>query len=899
MAAHPEVGATWNTAPLTKFRPPRIRREVVARPALLQRLSTSIETCPVTLVCAPGGSGKTTLLAQWAQEHSAPSVPLWIAIDEDDNDRHRLFAALLRALEPLELAWEIPPATLLSHSAGSDSQCRAALAALVNALCTAAVPRIVLVLDDLHRVDRADVFELLESFIERLPDHVALVLGSRIEPPLPLARWRAHGELAEFIPWDLQFTEAEAAALAQSRLGVQPDPRTVREAIRRTHGWAAGLTLVLQSRTRLESRGPQAGAGDAVDRHLFAYMAQEILADLPADIRDFVLDCSILAELDPDLCQAVTKRPDSQAILESLYRRNLFLTATDDTISVLRFHDLFREFLQKQLEDLSPGRIQELHERAGRAERSLPRAIGHLLKAQCYDEAMELIGAHGEAMLAEGDHGVLERWLDQIPAEARAKLPRMGYLRGVCYWLRWDWPKAKRELEPTIALLDGPDQAALKTKAMFLLVDALNSSGEGAAAWSILEEIARHPLDDLSKAQLALQRAWCMLPGGNPEAVGHYLGEFITHAEKAPGIVCPATADRIHCLCIGLPGVADAFERFFTMSELVRGQTTAPWQLAALAVGAWAHFWRGRREPVERAIERGVTLNHQFGGMRLVSERALQFHALYLAGTAQYEQGEALMKKLIQALQTPEASAHRAVWQRAYQHGLARLYWLAGDHEQFRALASTLLSPRVSTEWPYIDTATDLVRGQLALLREDWAVAEAALEQAIASHRRFRMPMCYGDPRVSLAYLHLLREKRSKAWDTFEPVLKEVFEQQSVGLLLLEPKPVVNALLAIAPAEVRRSSEFHALTAKLALWNESASPAIVAAAEERSGPLSALSEREHEVLALAASGASNKHIARELSLSLHTVKRHIANVLDKLDCASRGQAADLYRRATS
>src|SRR5690606_39254986 len=157
---------------------------------------------------------------------------------------------------------------------------------------------------------------------------------------------------------------------------------------------------------------------------------------------------------DPELCRAVTRRTDSQAILESLYRRNLFLTATDDTVPVLRFHDLFRDFLQKQLEDRAPGRIRDLHERAGRAERSLPRAIGHLLKAQCYEEAMELIGAHGEAMLADGDHAVLERWIDQIPLEARAATPRIGFLRGACYWLRWDWPNAKRELEPAIARLD-------------------------------------------------------------------------------------------------------------------------------------------------------------------------------------------------------------------------------------------------------------------------------------------------------------------------------------------------------------------------------------------------------------------------------------------------------------
>ena len=195
MAASPELAAAWNATPQTKFRTPRVRRDMVARPALLERLCACVDSCPVTLLCAPGGSGKTTLLTQYTTLPNAGFTPLWISLDDEDNDRHQFFATLLRATEPLQLVWEVAPEVLLTNAAGSDSQARAALAAFVNALCTSPARRIVIILDDLHRIDRSDVLMLLESLIERLPDHVAL--SARLTrrtgvAPGSLARaWRA------------------------------------------------------------------------------------------------------------------------------------------------------------------------------------------------------------------------------------------------------------------------------------------------------------------------------------------------------------------------------------------------------------------------------------------------------------------------------------------------------------------------------------------------------------------------------------------------------------------------------------------------------------------------------------------------------------------------------------
>lgn len=896
MAATAEQSGIWDGTPLTKIRIPRVRRDAIARPHLLGRLTSAIESNPVTLVSAPGGYGKTTLLAQFAQEEATGDllrIVVWLAIDHDDNDSHRLFASLLRAVEPLNLAWDTEPRVLLANAAGSASQQRAALAALVNALCTSTARRIAIIFDDLHRIDSAASLGLIESLIERLPDHVSILIGTRVEPQLPLPRWRVHGELGEFAPSDLEFSETEAIALAMIRLGASPDAFVVRAALKKTHGWAAGLSMVLQARSphALARTGEEGSATPESDRHLFAYLAQEILADLPEDLRAFVLQCSILTELSPTLCDAVTGRNDSQQVLEALYRRNLFLTAIDEQTPVLRFHDLFRDFLNGELMRQSPDVVRELHAKAGRVERSSSRAIAHFLEAELWGEAMSYIDGCGEALLIEGGHATLERWIDRIPLDFRRSHAGITYLRGICAWLKWDWPRAKREFASALSGLDDADEYGRKQRCMFMYVDALNSSGDAAGAAGMLDEIAKRPLDDVAKAQLALQRAWHAIPLGEPKMVGKYHEEFLAQVEKNPSRVCPATADLIHCVCIGIPKVAKSFDRYFELASQVHPNSRLPWKFAALAVGLWANFWHGRREAVERLLRSAEAMQQQFGGIRLVAQRVVQFKAIYQGAIGQSPVGIAATLAEIATLEAPEAAGHRAAWRRGYMQGLTRHYWIAGDAEAMNKLLPQLLGPRGPAEWPFIDAATQTARGLAAALAKDWAAAQSALEAAIPLHAQFRLPMTYPDPRVALAYVYLMQGNKAHALRTFLPVYEEVVNDQAVGLLLLEPSSVVDLLLESLPSEIRRSTNYQDLLKSLTPWR-----AVTQEASAATGPLGGLSERELEVLAQVAAGASNKHIARDLSLSLHTVKRHIANILDKLDCGSRGQAADLYRR---
>ncbi|HMN43920.1 MAG TPA: LuxR C-terminal-related transcriptional regulator [Povalibacter sp.] len=895
MVANPEsvdtLGTTgqWNLVALTKFRAPRVRRDILTRPALLERLSRSIDENPVTLVCAPGGSGKTTLLAQWMSDPPAETTAVWLTIDNDDNDTNRLFAALLQALEPLELSWDADPRALVDSVAASRAQTRAALAALVNALCTSVARRIVIVLDDLHRIEKTEAYELLDSLIERLPDHVTLVLGTRIEPPLSLARWRAYGELGWFTPADLQFTAEDAAALAMAKFGKTLDTAAVQEAMQRTQGWAAGLLLVLQSRAAPALLG-KADSNDS-NRHLFAYLAQEVLDELPADLQDFVLRSSILIELSPYLCSVLTGRTDARQVLESLYRRNLFLTAIDEMAPVLRFHDLFRDFLEAELARRHPELKRELHELTAKVERTQSRAIYHLLVAQRWEEAMARIAEAAQERLAHGGIATVERWIDAIPEHVRAGNARIRYIRGTCAWFRWDWPRARRELTPAVDGLTAAEDLPDRVTALFHLVDALNSSGAREEARQRIEQAAQLPLNEQGKAELAMQRAWCATPSGDLPAVASYMRDFVTLVESDPTI-CANTADRIHCVLIGIPGIAETFERFFTAFQLVRGSQPLPWHISALTIGAWAHLWRGRRAELLDTLAQAEVIQHQFGGVRLAIERLGQLRAITSVVLGDPERAMSIMHAHIKGLQIAELAGHNVVWLRAYRHALGRACWLLDQVAAFREVLPYLTAPIMPGEWPFTESAAATVRGLDALLDKDWRRAEGALREALTTYDQCRMPMIYADARINLSYAVLMQGRKAEAWTLFQPAYDEVIRERAVGLLLLESRKVVNELLELVPAQQKKSPEHAQLLETLGRWVElpEAEPA------QRKGLLAALSERELEVLGEVAAGASNKHIARSLSLSLHTVKRHIANILDKLDCDSRGQAADLFRR---
>jgi LuxR family maltose regulon positive regulatory protein len=633
-------------------------------------------------------------------------------------------------------------------------------------------------------------------------------------------------------------------------------------------------------------------AGEGGQRRLFAYLAHEVLDRLPADLRDFALRCSILAELTPGLCTAITGRDDAAEVLEELYRRDLFLNLVDDAGPVLRFHDLFREFLEAELARRLPREVRLLHERAARAEPTSTRAVHHYLAGEAWDEALQLILRLGESLVAEGAIATLERWIDQVPESVRRGNAHVSYLRGSCAWLRWDWDRARDELAPATGGLTGERDRPSRARACFMLVDALSSAGDLAGAWRRLDEAAAMPLDELGQAELAALRAWCHALDGRLDRVEEGMQAFVAIAERDPQRVCPVIAGRVHPLLVGVPGIPEVFERFAAAARGVATAGDAPWQLTTLVIEGWVRLWRGDLGGAQGVIDRAVGLYQQFGGIRLKAERLAQLRVLHAAARGRHEDALAMARRQVDGMQAPELARHREVWMRAYQHGHARLLWMAGRDAEFLGLVPALTAPRRPAELGFVEVAADVVRGQAALLRGTPRDAVEPLERACDGYRRQRLPTIFSDPRIALAGAWSQLRERRRAWETFEPVYVEATARGYVGPLLLDSKRVVTAVLDGLPGDVRESPATARLREALETWTRGAGPGAAPA----TGPLSRLSEREREVLAAVAGGAGNKHIARALDLSLHTVKRHIANILDKLDCASRGQAAEVYRR---
>ena len=333
----------------TKLRVPRLRRALVARPRLSERLSRGAES-ELTLVSAPAGFGKTTLLTEWLADAPADGrSAAWLSLDQRDNDPAMFWTYLIAALQTASpgvgtgalVQLQSPPAPI-----------EAVLATLLNDL-GAVSGSVVLVLDDFHVIDAREIHEGMAFMLEHLPPQFHLVIAGRADPALPLSRLRGRGELVEIRAADLRFTPDEAATYLNEVMGLALRAEDVAALEGRTEGWIAALQLAaLSLRGRDDAAGFIAGfAGD--DRYIVDYLVEEVLQRQPQNVRSFLLNTSILSRLSGSLCGAVTGQDGGKAMLEALDRGNLFLVQLDDRRQWYRYQHLFGDVLRARLHDES------------------------------------------------------------------------------------------------------------------------------------------------------------------------------------------------------------------------------------------------------------------------------------------------------------------------------------------------------------------------------------------------------------------------------------------------------------------------------------------------------------------------------------------------------------------
>jgi LuxR family maltose regulon positive regulatory protein len=347
----------------TKLHLPRPRPGLLARARLLERLDRGMAR-ELTLVCAPAGFGKTSLLGDWAR-HSRRTVA-WLSLDAGDDDPVRFWRYVAAALDGAGIAVGERLAPLLRGP--QPASLEAVVTAIVNQL--AARPReTALVLDDYHLVQAQSVHRSLGFLLEHLPASLRLVLASRADPPLPLARLRARGQLAELRAADLRFTKEEAAALLQQTAGLHLPAGSVAALAARTEGWVAGLQLAGLSLQGHPDPAEFVAAFSGSHRYVLDYLAEEVLDRQPEPLRGFLLETSVLDRLSGPLCDAVTGRGDGQRLLEQAERANLFLIPLDGQRRWWRFHHLFADLLRARLQQTPPGAVAAAAPLGGRLVR--------------------------------------------------------------------------------------------------------------------------------------------------------------------------------------------------------------------------------------------------------------------------------------------------------------------------------------------------------------------------------------------------------------------------------------------------------------------------------------------------------------------------------------------------
>ncbi len=385
---------------VTKFTVPPVRSRLLQRSQLLTVLDQS-RSLPLTLLSASAGFGKTTLLSAWASQGTGKIA--WLSLDEQDNDPTRFWTYVIAALRKANSP--VGEGALAMLHSSQPSLLTGALTSLINELA-ALSQNTALILDDYHLMSERVIQESVQFLLDHIPSCLHLLLASRGDPPLALARLRARGQVIEIREQDLRLSSEEAARFLTQVMDLPLTEEDIGRLETRTEGWIGGLQLAALSLRRHDdvSAFLQAFAGS--HRFILDYVQEEILEPLPEDQQHFLLQTSVLTRMNAEVCQALTGEQASQQMLESLERANLFLVPLDEERRWYRYHSLFREVLQARLQATQPEQVLRLHREAAlwyQRQEWPHEAIPHALATRDFSFVAELLESHVERLSLQGE----------------------------------------------------------------------------------------------------------------------------------------------------------------------------------------------------------------------------------------------------------------------------------------------------------------------------------------------------------------------------------------------------------------------------------------------------------------------------------------------------------------
>ncbi|MDH3306404.1 MAG: LuxR C-terminal-related transcriptional regulator [Acidimicrobiia bacterium] len=904
---HHDVDVDDQAVLSTKLQLPRPPSTFIPRPRLCERLDNAGPGTAI-LVCAPAGCGKSVLISDWCRRRKLAAA--WLSLERDDNDPIRFWRHVASSLDG-------------AHGAGPsavgvavDRLIRGSGDPLLDEIATTVVNAVddtpddvVLVLDDYHVIEDSDVHSGVQLLIDHAPEQLRVLMISRADPPLMLARRRASGKLTEIRQSDLRFSAEEAAVFLSTATGRHLPAHAVSTLTDRTEGWAVGLQLAALSLGGRDDISTFLSTFSGSHRFVLDYLTEEVLDQQPAAVRDFLLSTSVLQRLSGSLCDAVTGENNGQSLLEACDRANLFLIPLDDNRRWWRYHHLFADLLRLRLLQRFPGRESELHRRAADWHEShgfIDEAISHAVAADDPDRAFRLIERHADELLFRREGATLRRYLNDLPTGATRRL-LVAQARTAAYAGRLTEadtlieaaagaakdpgqsfePSVDRsasplaELDPTIALLRafvahlrGQEDAALELahRTLTELDDDPGSTLGLIAQWYLAVDPWLRGAVAEAESALAVDLDRWRIAGddGRGALSGHYIGrvqrsrgDLAAAAETYRRVLSIALDDSAPArpsAAVGHVGLAEVAYQQGDASE-ARRQVTKGIALgrdyvytqalsSGLATLAWIRQAEGDLDEAVAIMDEAVEVGPDSDVVDLLNPVPVQRAQLLLAcGDERLAQQWTALRGVApnDAPYHPAEPAHLL---------LARLLIHRGQGTQAIPLLDRLLGAATNDGRAGSVIEIEILRA-LALVSDDPATATRALIRAVALAAPLGHVRIFVDEGAPMAAL-----------------LGSVIATPSLD----DGHRLVLDHVAMLAREFERGP----------IDTEDGSPT-------RQPLVVPLTDRELEVLGQLATGRTNQEIADELYVSLHTVKKHVTHVLGKLGAANRTAAVDRAR----
>ncbi len=888
----------------TKLYIPRARPKRVARPRFDARLNAAPR---LTLICAPPGFGKTTLLSQWipTSEHCV----CWVSLDAGDDDPIRFWTYFIAALQTLraDLAQN---ALLVLHSSQSPP-----LEQIATLLLNEVAPfhdHFAVVLDDYQVISSPAIHASVAFLIEHLPPQMRLIMTTRIDPALPLARWRVRGQLTELRAADLRFTPDESATFLNNMMGLQLTVEDIAELDRRTEGWIAGLQLAALSLQGRDRPSDFVAAFTGSHRFILDYLIEEVLDRLPPDTLNFLLQTSILDRLSGSVCDAVTGQSDSQALLEHLEQANLFVVPLDDKREWFRYHQLFADVLRHRLKQSQGDGVASLHGRASlwhEQHGSLDDAVNHALVAQDFNQASRLIEQKSRVMWQRGEVTTLQSWLAALPPDIRRARPQLSLAKA------WGAFAVSQISVVEASILEAEaamsQLAEVEVKPLRAQVDALRSTlanirQDSAQATELAHRSLAHLTeeDHFLRGHLAYNLGWAYLSRGDLSAASQKLKEAAIFSLSEGDLSTASLA--LNALGAGLEARGQLREAAACYRQVIQAVQKDGRSLPVTAacgayvrLGGILYEWNQLEESAQCANQ-GIELSRPFQASGVVFVGCLVLTRILKA----HDDLTGAIGSLRNAETAARSGGISTVTLRMVEAIRAQL-WLAQrnivDAAQWATACERDLNFPAGGDWPnarQLSPIFDYECLTLARVR----MAEVRWDEALSLLTRLQPIVEAGTRMTSLIELLALRALALQA----QAKSAESVAALERALTLAEPEGYIRTFvdegepmqLLIADCRVqieKRAAHLKSYVEKLLVAFDQAQPvqleeSISSQQSTVSNLIEPLSERELEVLRLIDAGLSNREIAERLIVGLGTIKTHINNLYRKLDVNSRTQA---------